>query len=64
MNDFIFITTNVILPLFIPVVLGYILSKLMKVDVKTLSALQFYILIPALIYIKIMETQIDAEVFI
>ncbi len=63
MNDFIFITTNVILPLFIPVVLGYILSKLIEVDVKTLSALQFYILIPALIYIKIMETQIDAEVF-
>lgn len=64
MQQFFYITGNVVLPLFIPVVLGYILNKLVEIDTKTLSALQFYILIPCLMYSKIMEADINAEGFV
>ncbi|MCL2487701.1 MAG: hypothetical protein FWE80_03355, partial [Oscillospiraceae bacterium] len=59
MSEFVHISLNIVLPLFIPVVLGFIWGRIAKPDIEPLSALQFYILIPALLFTKVTEARLS-----
>ncbi|GAA0180215.1 AEC family transporter [Clostridium sediminicola] len=59
MSIFIFILTNNIAPIFLIIFLGFILGKTFKMDVKGLSKISFYLLIPSFIFVSLYETTID-----
>ena len=61
MSEFVHISLNIVLPLFIPVVLGFIWGRIAKPDIEPLSALQFYILIPALLFTKVTEARLSGS---
>lgn len=59
MNYFIFILLNIILPIFIQISLGYIVKKVTNFNNKPLAVIQFYIIIPALLFVSMYNTEID-----
>lgn len=64
MNYFIFIMINIILPIFIQISLGYIVKKITNFNNKTLATIQFYIIIPALLFVSMYNTKIDRTIAI
>lgn len=63
MNVFSYILFNNIAPLFIIIYLGYLLTSKFDLDIFTLSKLNFYIFVPALVFVKVYETEIQLEFF-
>ncbi len=61
MKFFTFIILNNIAPLFIIIYLGYLLTSKFKLDIYTLSKLNFYIFVPALVFVKVYQTEINHE---
>lgn len=61
MELFFHILLNIILPIFILVSIGFIAQKFLKMDTRTFSRLNIYILIPAVLFIKIYEAQVSLE---
>ena len=61
MRYFTFIVFNNIAPIFIIIYLGYLLTSKFKLDIFTLSKLNFYIFVPALVFVKVFETEINME---
>ncbi|MFP4662191.1 MAG: AEC family transporter [Halanaerobiales bacterium] len=61
MEVFTFILLNNIAPLFIIIYLGYLLTSKFKLDIYTLSKLNFYIFVPALVFVKVYQTEINRE---
>lgn len=59
MSIFIFILTNNIAPIFLIIFLGFILGKIFQIDVKSLSKISFYLLIPSFIFVSLYETTVD-----
>ena len=55
-----FIIEHTMLPIFFLVVLGYFLDKKFHLDVKTLSKLMFFLVIPSFIFTNIYTTQFPA----
>jgi hypothetical protein len=53
------VLTNVILPVFFIIFLGFLLRKLGKVDLKTFSRAQLYILSPALAFMSLAKPEAD-----
>lgn len=53
MQIFLHILGNNILPIFILILLGYILSKKFDLNINTLSKLNFYIFVPAFIFVNL-----------
>jgi len=64
MNYFIFILTNILLPIFIQIFLGYIIKKVTDFNNKSLAVIQFYIIIPALLFVSMYNAKIDRDVAI
>lgn len=62
MSYFIFILINVILPVFLQISLGFGVKKLINFSVNTLANIQFYILVPAMLFVKMYETKINKEI--
>ncbi|HET7629374.1 MAG TPA: AEC family transporter [Bacillales bacterium] len=58
------IFTTVILPLFILVAVGVLLHRLFDLDNRTLSKLNLYYLVPALIFAKVYEAELSADLFL
>lgn len=58
MNHFFYIFFHVIFPIFIQVFLGYVANRKFKLDLKTLTKIQLYIMIPALLFVKIYEAEL------
>jgi predicted permease len=58
---FTFILVKNILPVFIIIFLGYLLSRKFNLDIVTLSKLNFYIFVPALIFDKVYQTDISLQ---
>lgn len=58
---FLYILLNNIAPIFTLVAIGFYLGKRFNLDVFTLSKINFYILIPSLIFSKIYESTLDFE---
>lgn len=63
MKIFMFILTNNILPIFILIILGYILNKKFDLDTQTLSRLSFYIFVPSFTFVNLYTTEIPSEMF-
>ncbi|WP_105616513.1 AEC family transporter [Vallitalea okinawensis] len=61
MNYFIYIFTNIILPIFTIIILGFVLYRKFKIDIKTLTKIQFYGLIPAILFINIYNSELDGS---
>ncbi len=61
LNIFAFVLFNNILPIFIIVYLGYFLASKFKLDIFTLSKIYIFIFVPALIFTKVYETDINLE---
>ena len=51
---------NIIIPVFVLIGIGVLLDRIFKLDVETLSKLNFYVFVPALCFVKIIETQFTA----
>jgi predicted permease len=58
MENFSFIFIQIIIPIFMQIAAGYILQKKFDLNKSTLTKLQFYILIPAIMFTTILETEI------
>ncbi|CUH95098.1 putative membrane protein [Propionispora sp. 2/2-37] len=52
-----------ILPIFILITLGYILGKKFELDILTLSKLNFYLFVPAFIFVNLYTTTLSFDMF-
>lgn len=64
MNNFIFIFTNNVLPIFIQIGFGFMLKKALDFNISPLAKIQLYILIPALIFVKMYSSQVGISTII
>jgi len=55
------ILTDSIAPIFLIILIGYIIGKKFAVDIFTLTKINLYVFVPALIFVKITETEITRE---
>ena len=55
-----FLFFNIILPIFIPIIAGYLLQRKFPLNVATLTKIQFYIFIPALLFTTIYQTELNS----
>lgn len=61
MQIFAYILINNILPIFILIILGYLLDKKFNLNIYTLSKLNFYIFVPIFAFIQLYTTQLPRE---
>ncbi len=61
MELFFSILMNNIAPIFLIILLGYVIGKKFKIDIFTLTKINLYVFVPALIFVKITETTITKE---
>ena len=59
MEIFLFILLHNILPIFVVILVGYILGKKFTLDVKTLSKLNFYVFVPSFIFTDLYKSNIS-----
>jgi predicted permease len=55
------ILLNNIAPIFLIILVGYIIGKKFPIDIRTLTKINIYVYVPALIFVKISETKITKE---
>ena len=58
------VLTNVILPVFFIIFLGFLLRKYGKVDLRTFSRAQLYILSPALVFMSLAKAEVDTTLIL
>ena len=63
MNTFFYIIINIILPIFFLIAVGFVGQKKLKMDLRTLTKLNIYIFIPAVLFLKIYETNVTLKFF-
>lgn len=61
MHQFSFLLFNVLAPIFMQVGSGYVVQKRFAMDISSLGKVQFYILIPALVFGSIYRTPLDSS---
>ena len=61
MNIFLSIIKNSILPIFILILLGFLIDKKFNLDINTLTKINFYLYVPAFSFVLIFTTDITAE---
>jgi len=62
MNYFFFILTQNILPIFLQIGIGVIIQKKFKLSIMTMSKVQIYVLLPALLFSSIYSNDINSDV--
>ena len=63
MSTLIYVITHIITPISILIIIGFIFQRSFKTDTRTLSRLLIYILTPAVIFIKIYQTDVTFGFF-
>ena len=63
MGTFAYLLVDIILPIFILIIIGFIAQKKMKMDVRTFTRLNIYVFVPALLFTKVYETEITWQLF-
>ncbi|NLC68351.1 MAG: AEC family transporter [Clostridiaceae bacterium] len=63
MGTFIYIITSIIFPIFFLIAAGFAIQKKFKMDTKTLTRLNLYLFIPAVLFLKIYETKVTFDFF-
>lgn len=63
-DTFVYIIANIIMPIFLLLAAGYIGQKKLKMDIRTLTRLNIYIFVPAVLFTKIYETEVSINFFL
>lgn len=58
-----FILRDIIMPVFIIIIIGFLLQKRMNMNLQTLARINIYILVPAFIFVKLYNTTFSATMF-
>jgi len=58
MTELLYILEHISLPILLLILSGYVFQKIFKTDVRTLTRLLVYLLIPVVIFVKILEAEI------
>lgn len=61
MSVFLYILNHNLIPIFILVIIGYLLSKKFDLSIYTMSKLNFYIFVPAFIFVNLYTTKIPLD---
>lgn len=64
MDVFLFILSNNIAPLVFIIIAGFVLGKLLELDVKTLSSLIIYALTPAVVFVQTYTAELDISLLL
>lgn len=64
MEVFLFILSNNIAPLVFIIIAGFVLGKLLELDVKTLSSLIIYALTPAVVFVQTYTAELDISLLL
>jgi malate permease and related proteins len=64
MSHLLYIFINILGPIFIQIIIGYYIQKKMQLSIKTLTKVQIYVLIPALLFIKIYSSDVKGKTVI
>ena len=62
MSYFIYTFFNIMLPIFLTIFAGYAFRSWYPIDVRTLVKLQLYLLLPALLFVKVYESDLSGDV--
>ncbi|MEC0232413.1 MULTISPECIES: AEC family transporter [Paenibacillus] len=62
MSYFFYILVNNIVPISIMIAIGVAMYRAFKIDIKTLSKLNFYVFSPALVFVKLYESEMNLHV--
>lgn len=62
--EFIFILRDIILPVFIIMLIGYISQRKFSLDLQTLARLNIYYVVPAFIFVRLYTTDIELRLFL
>lgn len=63
MGTFLYIFTNIIIPIFVLIAVGYVGQKKLKMEVRTFTKVNIYIFIPAILFTKIYQTDVTWQLF-
>jgi predicted permease len=58
------ILTNIILPVFLLIGVGVLIDRAFKPDLPTLSKLNFYVFVPALVFTRLVDSQLSGELIV
>lgn len=64
MNYFVYILLNNIVPISIMIAIGAAMHRAFHMDIKTLSKLNFYVFSPALVFIKLYESEMNLHILL
>lgn len=64
MTELIFILKDIILPIFMLLMIGFIIQRKFSLDVQTLARLNIYFLVPGFIFVRLYETTFDIAIFL
>ena len=64
MSQLLFILYDVSLPILLLITAGYVFQKIFKTDVRSFTKLLIYVLTPAVIFVKIIDTEFTWELFL
>src|SRR5690554_4616368 len=64
MQVFLHIVTNNVMPVFVIIFLGYLLSKKFPVDLNTLSKVYFYVFLPAFLFVNLYSAKISTDMLL
>lgn len=62
MTYFSYTFINVILPIFIIITAGAVLNTVFHLDIKSLTKLQFYLLMPSMLFLKVYQSELSRQV--
>ncbi len=62
MDYFLYTFFNIIFPIFITIFAGYAFRAKLPIDVRSLVKLQLYLLLPAVLFVKVYESELSGEV--
>src|SRR5699024_4838510 len=63
MTELLFIVKDIILPIFMLLMIGFIIQRRLSLDVQTLARLNIYFLVPGFIFVRLYETTFDIAIF-
>ena len=53
---------NIIAPIFILILIGGVLDRTFKLDIKTLTRINFYVVVPAVLFVKMQNAEADLSI--
>jgi len=56
------IFSTVILPIFLQICIGFAIQRKLKFDLRTLSQIQLYVMVPAMLFIKIYQSDVAGDI--